>query len=163
MPTQQTDWIVPLLSAGGGAVMGALITVLSEWALTSIKKSTRQRRDREAQQGAWRKKLRLVVHRFDLLWTPWVAGDHPNYDEPRPWVTELFEESLVLRSDLGPCAARSQMDEATRELGRIQQLEMEYQGQAADAYEDFVSSCNAQLELLKNLADSSSGEMSMSP
>ena len=153
MLAEQTDWIVPLLSAGAGAVLGSLITVLSEWALTSIRESAQKRKDRKIQLRAWWKNLRLAVHRFDLLWTPWAVKDNPNFDEPKPWLAELFEELLQLRSTLGPCEVRSKIDQATRELSSIQQLQMEYMGQAAEAYEHFETRCNVQLKKLKELAD----------
>jgi hypothetical protein len=154
MPNVQSDWIVPLVSTGVGAVLGALITVVSEWSLTSIKESAKQKTERRVQLRAWWTRLRSAVHRFDLLWSPWAAEDHPNFDEPKPWIAGLFEELLELRSSLGPCEIRSRIDEVTKELSRIQLLRMEYLVQAAEAYKDLVTSCNKLLEELRKIADS---------
>jgi hypothetical protein len=153
MPTTQSDWIIPLASAGVGAVIGALITVLTEWALTSIRDASTNKRERKIHLRQWWRDLKTAVHRFDLKWTPWANGDHPNFDDPKPWLADLFEELLRLRSTLGPCEVRSNIDHATEEISRVSQLEMQWQGQAAEAYDDFVKTTNNTLSALKQLAD----------
>ena len=153
MPDASNTWIVPLIIAISGAVAGALITVLSDWALTSIRETSTRRKERRAELREWWRTLRSIVHRFELQWTPWVAHDHANFDDAKLWHDSLFESLLELRPRLGPCEVRNRIDAATSELSRIIQLEMEYQGQAAEAYDDFVATTKKVLADLKNLAD----------
>ena len=153
MSTVQSEWIVPLVSAGVGAIIGALITVVTEWAFTSIRDASASKKERKTRLRQWWNELKAIIHRFDLKWTQWSAEDHPNFDEPQGWVAELFEELLSLRSSIGPCQVRTEIDKATKELNRVSQLRMEYMGQAAVAYKDFVGTTTSVMEAIKKLAD----------
>lgn len=77
MVVLQKESIVALISAGSGAVVGALITVFAEWGRTSIREAFAARRERRERVRQWWGDLRSAVHRFDLYWTPWAQEEHP--------------------------------------------------------------------------------------
>ncbi len=142
-----------------GAVIGSLITVFATWAISAIKESSHRRREKRDLERDWWLRFRSVVHLFELEWTPWVAEDHPHFDDAKIWHDTLFENLIELRSQIGPCSAREQIDEVSSKLSRIRQLDMQYMGQAARAYNDFVNTTNMILQNLKKLSDSGPSDL----